>query len=364
MQRMLRGVCDMTSDAVLCRFAVTLLDAPGHKDFVPNMIAGAAQADAGLLIVDGSPGGFESGFGEPGGGRAGAGQTREHVHVARSVGIRQLAVVISKLDTCGFAQERFEEVKGRLAPFLSSCGFKDVQWLPASAPTGQNVSTAPTEAALTAWWPAGPTVVDAIDSFEPVARPDGPLPFQPISCARTSPMHPFSECLFSERDFPPFCCQHTRAVAGTQPGAILLWCSPQDSCCLRGWCVCEQRRRAVRPRGAGKPLRMVVADLVAKPSLSGKVGIAGKVHSGAVAIGSALLLLPSNSVATVKSLEVQGVPAQLAVAGDAAEIGLTGVEATDVELGSVACHPEFPVQCTRKIKVRCLPYPVWRAGVP
>ena len=63
--------------------------------------AGAAQADAALLVVDGSRGGFEAGFsGSPGGG----GQTREHAQLARSLGIDQLAVVISKLDTCNFSQ--------------------------------------------------------------------------------------------------------------------------------------------------------------------------------------------------------------------------------------------------------------------
>lgn len=114
-----RGV---TVDVALARFitpghTVTLLDAPGHRDFVPNMITGAALADAALLVVDGSPGGFEAGFGGDasraaagsgfnGGSRAGAsvGQTREHAQLARSLGVEQLAVVTTKLDTCGYSQ--------------------------------------------------------------------------------------------------------------------------------------------------------------------------------------------------------------------------------------------------------------------
>ena len=76
------------------------------------MIAGAAQADAALLVVDGSPGGFEAGFeaaapGAPGGG----GQTREHAQLARSLGVEQLAVVVTKLDTCGYSQERFQQIR-------------------------------------------------------------------------------------------------------------------------------------------------------------------------------------------------------------------------------------------------------------
>lgn len=83
------------------------------RDFVPNMISGAAQADAALLVVDGSIGGFESGFGESAGGGYGAfgaaptsGQTKEHAQLIRSLGVDQMAVVITKLDTCGHAQVR------------------------------------------------------------------------------------------------------------------------------------------------------------------------------------------------------------------------------------------------------------------
>lgn len=121
-----RGV---TVDVALARFKtpkhdVTLLDAPGHRDFVPNMISGATLADAALLLVDGSPGGFEAGFmGGPGGGSAAVpafalggvggrdaasgGQTKEHAQLAKSLGVDQLAVVISKLDTCDYSQVGF-----------------------------------------------------------------------------------------------------------------------------------------------------------------------------------------------------------------------------------------------------------------
>lgn len=157
------------------RFNVTLLDAPGHRDFVPNMITGAAQADAALLLVDGSPGGFEAGFGGDevvaAGAGGGGGQTREHAQLARSLGIEQLAVVISKLDTVGYSQARFREVQGQLLPFLKGCGFREgaLQWLPAVGPSGQNLAAPPTEAALKAWW-SGPTVVQAVDSFQPRER--------------------------------------------------------------------------------------------------------------------------------------------------------------------------------------------------
>ncbi|KAG2439867.1 hypothetical protein HYH02_010497 [Chlamydomonas schloesseri] len=157
------------------KFAVTLLDAPGHRDFVPNMIAGAAQADAALLLVDGSPGGFEAGFSEGSGGLHGVpgGQTREHAALARSLGIEQMAVVVSKLDTCGYDQTRFEHIRATLLPYLKSVGFKEsaLQWLPASGPLGENLVAPPQDPALRAWWgPGHPCVTDAIDAFAPRER--------------------------------------------------------------------------------------------------------------------------------------------------------------------------------------------------
>ena len=101
-------------------------------------------------------GGFESGFEVSAGG---GGQTREHAQLARSLGVEQLAVVVSKLDTCDFSQQRFLDIQATLLPFLKGCGFRPgaIQWLPAVGPTGQNLVKAPTEPQL-AWFKVSPLV--------------------------------------------------------------------------------------------------------------------------------------------------------------------------------------------------------------
>ncbi|KAH8323999.1 hypothetical protein KR074_005683 [Drosophila pseudoananassae] len=149
---------------------VTLLDAPGHKDFIPNMISGATQADVALLVVDATRGEFESGF-ELGG------QTREHAILVRSLGVNQLGVVINKLDTVGWSQERFTEIVTKLKSFLKQAGFKesDVTFTPCSGLTGENLTKKAQESALTSWY-SGSHLLDVIDNFKvPDRAIDRPL---------------------------------------------------------------------------------------------------------------------------------------------------------------------------------------------
>ena len=142
------------------RRAVTILDAPGHRDFIPNMIAGATKADVALLVIDATKGEFETGF-EAGG------QTAEHTVLLRSLGVSQLAVVVNKLDNVGFSEERYREIVDRLKKFLKAVGFKTdgdsaaVHFVPVSGLTGDNLVTASKEAAF-GWYSGGPTLVQII----------------------------------------------------------------------------------------------------------------------------------------------------------------------------------------------------------
>ncbi|KAK7867863.1 hypothetical protein R5R35_003533 [Gryllus longicercus] len=144
---------------------VTLLDAPGHKDFIPNMITGATQADVAILVVDATRGEFETGFEMEG-------QTREHALLVRSLGVNQLGVVVNKLDTVGWNQDRFQEIVGKLGTFLRQAGFResDVTFVPCSGLTGINLVNPPTEEKLLEWY-KGPTLLDVIDNFRAPERP-------------------------------------------------------------------------------------------------------------------------------------------------------------------------------------------------
>ncbi|XP_076378952.1 translation elongation factor EF-1alpha (GTPase) HBS1 isoform X1 [Megalopta genalis] len=143
--------------------SITLLDAPGHKDFIPNMIIGATQADVALLVVDATRGEFETGFDS-------GGQTREHALLLRSLGVLQLAVVVNKLDTVNWSQERFNEIIGKMSIFLKQAGFKDnVVFVPCSGLSGENIITQPKEA-LSNWY-QGPTLISVIDNFKCPERP-------------------------------------------------------------------------------------------------------------------------------------------------------------------------------------------------
>lgn len=148
---------------------IIILDAPGHADFIPNMITGAGQADVALLVVDATRGEFESGFDL-------GGQTREHALLVRSLGVSQLAVAVNKLDTSNWSQDRFNEITKKLKSFLKQAGFKDsdVSYVPCSGLTGENLIKPPSEPELLKWY-NGPYLLDVIDKFNvperPVAKP-------------------------------------------------------------------------------------------------------------------------------------------------------------------------------------------------
>jgi len=150
----------------------TILDAPGHKNYVPNMIGGAAQADIAILVISARKGEFETGF-EKGG------QTREHARLVKTIGVKHLLVVINKMDdpTVNWGKDRFDECVEKLTPFLKATGYnvkKDIVFIPMSGYTGANMLVHTTPEVCP--WYTGPTMLSYLDNLPVVERKaDAPL---------------------------------------------------------------------------------------------------------------------------------------------------------------------------------------------
>ncbi|OLL25063.1 Elongation factor 1-alpha [Neolecta irregularis DAH-3] len=177
-----RGI---TIDIALWKFetpkcVVTVIDAPGHRDFIKNMITGTSQADAAILIVDASVGGFEAGLAENG-------QTKEHILLAYTLGVKQLIVAVNKMDSVNYSEARFEEIVKETGHFVKKVGYpiKKVCFVPISGWQGDNmVQPSKNMPWYTGWKKetssgntiTGMTLIDAIDAFEvPIRAVEKPL---------------------------------------------------------------------------------------------------------------------------------------------------------------------------------------------
>jgi elongation factor 1-alpha len=147
----------------------TIIDAPGHRDFIKNMITGTSQADCAILTVSARKGEFEVGVG-PGG------QAREHAYLARTLGVNQLAVAITKMDddTVKYSQPRYEECKKELESLLKVVGYdtSKIAFVPVSGWTGDNLAKLSDKMP----WYKGPTLLQVLDGFTQPPKPvDKPL---------------------------------------------------------------------------------------------------------------------------------------------------------------------------------------------
>ncbi|TET81527.1 MAG: elongation factor 1-alpha, partial [Candidatus Heimdallarchaeota archaeon] len=120
------------------KYYFTIIDAPGHRDFVKNMITGTSQADAAILVISAGTGEFEAGI-------SATGQTREHALLAKTLGVDQLIVAVNKMDLAKYKKERFDEVKDEMTRNLKLFGFdmKKVIFVPASGMKGDNLNEKP-----------------------------------------------------------------------------------------------------------------------------------------------------------------------------------------------------------------------------
>jgi len=147
------------------KYYFTIIDAPGHRDFIKNMITGTSQADVAILIIASPAGEFEAGISKDG-------QTREHALLAYTLGVRQLIVGVNKMDekTVGYKQARYEEIKKEVSSYIKKIGYNPdkVPFVPISGWTGDNMIE-PCKDVMP--WYSGPTLLEALDSVEPPKRP-------------------------------------------------------------------------------------------------------------------------------------------------------------------------------------------------
>jgi len=154
----------ITIDTTQIRFRtnareVVLIDAPGHAEFLRNMITGASQADAAVLIIDAAEGVRD--------------QTRRHGYLLHLLGIRQVAVVINKMDRVAFSAQRYQDISDEISAHLNGLGVAPTAVIPISARDGDGVAARTQRIG----WYAGPTVVEALDQLAP-ARPMNTLPLR------------------------------------------------------------------------------------------------------------------------------------------------------------------------------------------
>ncbi|MEM2947351.1 MAG: translation elongation factor EF-1 subunit alpha [Candidatus Bathyarchaeia archaeon] len=243
------------------KYYFTIIDAPGHRDFVKNMITGASQADGAILFVSAKRGEFEAGIG-PGG------QTREHAFLAFTLGVNQLVVAINKMDdpTVNWSQERYNEVKNEVSRMLRMVGYKveKIPFVPTSGWTGDNL-VKPSEKMP---WYKGPTLIEALDVFE--------LPPKPLD----------------------------------------------------------------------KPLRIPIQDVYSITGV-GTVPV-GRVETGVLKEGDAVIFMPANKQGEVKSIEMHHTRIPRAEPGDNIGFNVRGVAKTDIRRGDVCGHANNPPTVARE----------------
>ncbi|KAM0251802.1 hypothetical protein ACHAP5_001465 [Fusarium lateritium] len=246
----------------------TILDAPGHRDFVPNMIAGASQADFAILVIDANIGAYEKGL---------KGQTREHVLLLRSLGVQRLVIAVNKLDMVGWSQERYDEIAQQVNGFLAGLGFqpKNVNFIPISGLNGDNLVRRSEDSAAS--WYTGPTLIEALENSE----------------ASTA-----------------------RALQG--------------------------------------PFRMSISEVFR--SQLGTTTIAGRVDSGSVQIGDALLVQPSGEEAYVKSIMVDSDMQDWAVAGQSVSVALTNIDPIHIRVGDMLCHTTDSISCSDTLTMKAMAF--------
>ena len=271
---------------------VNLLDAPGHKDFIPNMITGAGQADCAILVINSITGEFETGF-ELGG------QTREHSLLVKSLGVSQIVVAVNKMDMCDWSQDRFNTICKKLGNFLvKQVGFKepDIIFVPCSGLIGENLMNKSECTKLTSWYNENLNINN--DKIE------------------------------------------TNNTSNTVIGGLTLL----D--CINRFKPCE--------RSIDKPLRFSVSDVFKSLQTVG-ISLAGKVEAGSVKIGDKVCIVPSNETGVVKNISINDEQAlNVCFAGDSVILNVSNIDMNNISVGNFVCEFGSLMPVSDRIRARII----------
>jgi elongation factor 1 alpha-like protein len=248
----------------------TILDAPGHRDFVPNMIGGTSMADFAVLVVDANQ--LDSGM---------KGQTKEHILLARAVGLQRIVVAVNKLDsaTPAWSQDTFSSVSREIQGFLRQEGFteNDVAIVPCSGLHGDNVAKAPSASETTSWIRENHlTLLNHLEASLP----------------------------------PPILKEQIE-----------------------------------------KPFRMQITD-VFRGGITNPLSVAGRIASGNIQVGEAVVIQPSGETASVKAIEVSGDGRDWAVAGDLCNLHLVDIDPQYLRSGDSVCNASTPARNVKTFEAK------------
>lgn len=248
---------------------IALIDSPGHRDFVPAMILGAAQAAAALLVVDASLGEFESGFSD-------FGQSKEHAIILKAFGVTTLIVVVNKMDVVDFDRKRFDSIQQSMRDFLKSNGWKKaaVKYVPVSGRDGVNLSSRPPNGHPLRSWYTGPTLVGELDSLQGLSRAE-------IKAASDQPTRLVVTDFFKSPSLGGQAAVTGRLVAGSLAAKDSLVAVPGNATCSI---------RAVTI-GDGERTTVAISGLDAAPVSLGLIGL----PDGAVLAPGCVLCDPSGA---------------------------------------------------------------------
>ena len=345
-----RGI---TVDVAMARFStantdVLVLDAPGHRDFVPNAIAGAAQADAGLLVVDGSVGGFEAGFKKPNPAGGGGGQTREHAQLARSLGVSQVREPTTPSRRWSATLPRKPRLTSSAALPLRIRANRTEPGRRGGHEAGHVRRAAGAvrgDRRAARALPQDLRVPEGRPGLAPRQRPHGPEPARPAGLAGPGVVAgphagPGRRRLRARRPERPGAAAAARG-RGARADALAGGHGRQRP--AGGGRAGGSRRRAERARescgrGRGHPTDPLPAWA---PSAS-------------QVPGTELLVCPSYAKGKARVVEAAGKGLRGARAGDTVDVGLALEDAEALRRGDVLCHPAFPVPVVTEFEAKIL----------